>query len=206
MKGVHLDALTIKVPCNPAGSPEKTLPSATAIKATAQREHLRLPFVARSEVGFVAQGLFRKSHLDSRTTWGRTYAARWRGSRSATSFWRGKLAATLFWRGRPVPSRISNSGFQRAYNPFSAGWRMASTAMRIAILAARANAFLVLFHGPHFEPPAALIIFRNAELRPLCDSVDRCASMPTSQGFTPRQPAAMMARSRSHPLYRVPGV
>jgi len=34
-----------------------------------------------------------------------------------------------------------------------AGWRMASTAMRLAIFAACADAFYVLIDGRHFEPP-----------------------------------------------------
>ena len=51
-----------------------------------------------------------------------------------------------------------------------AGWRMASPAMRLAILAACAVTFSVLIDGRHFAPPAALIIFRHAGLRSPCAS------------------------------------
>jgi hypothetical protein len=46
---------------------------------------------------------------------------------------------------------MAESGKLRAH--LRAGWRMASTAMRLAILAAREDTFYVLIGGPHFGPP-----------------------------------------------------
>jgi hypothetical protein len=37
----------------------------------------------------------------------------------------------------------------------AAGWRMASTAMRLAILAAREDTFFALIDGPYFDRPLA---------------------------------------------------
>jgi len=54
------------------------------------------------------------------------------------------------------------------------GWRMASTAMRLLILAACAGTFYVLISGRHFKPPAALIIFET-------------------QGYAPPAPACRVA-------------
>jgi hypothetical protein len=58
----------------------------------------------------------------------------------------------------PQPHYFTVILFARQYLSLSlpiilAGWRMASTAMRLAILAACADTFYVLIDGRHFEPP-----------------------------------------------------